>query len=247
MALFKAKLRSALLLPVVTFIFFLTIMAILLAVIVPQFASVFTMMHRDLPTATKSLVMISEWVRSWYLPASIGFLGFIFYLFSCYKKNARGKRAVDQWLLRVPFIKSVIIYNSMAGFFQSIALMLQGGMPLTKAIIIAKEAIENIAIKEQITLVADRINAGDSLAQALATHDQLIGQDLLSLIKVGQETGMLTPIIYRISEVYKQRVFGMLARMNILMQPFLLIILGLMITGLIVALYTPIMSLSYAM
>ena len=134
----------------------------------------------------------------------------------------------------------------MAGFFQATALLLQGGMPLVKAVTIAKETINNLVIKQSIENVTQEINAGESLADALKGYEQLCPQDMISLLKVGQESSQLAPMLGRMVAIYQQRLIQKLSRINTLFQPFLLIILGLMITGLILALYTPIMSLSYA-
>lgn len=243
---FKKKLMSALLLPLVTFCFFLVIICIMLIVIVPQFASIFASMQKDLPGATKAMVAMSNFLRGGNLTyVAVGFL-LVGYAAHQYLKTNAGKIACDSLLMRIPFIQSLIITQTMAGFFQAIAMLLQGGMPLAKAIHIAKESVSNAEIKNSIEQVAQEINAGITLADAFSGFERLCPQDLISLIKVGQESSQLAQMLSRIVTIYQQQLINNLSRINTLFQPFLLIILGLMITGLILALYTPIMALSSA-
>jgi len=246
LASFRARLKAALMLPLVTFCFFLVVISIMLMVIVPQFASLFASMHRELPGSTKMMIGVSNFLRSGYF-VLIGALNFmILLLIRLYLKTGKGKRLFDKFLMHMPLSRGLVINKNMAGFFQSIALLIKGGMPLVKAVMIAKESIVNSVIKRQMENLADEINAGGSFAETLSGYPALIGQEMVSLIKVGQESGMLADMLVRVSDIYQQRLMNGLSRINTLFQPFLLIILGLMITGLILALYTPIMSLSYA-
>lgn len=246
LAHFKGKLRAALLLPAVTFAFFIVIMSVLLIVIVPQFASILGSMQKELPGATKAMVIISNFLRSWNLLLVLiaGAIGYGAVRF--YAKTAEGQQFISRLLMRVPFIQSLVINKTMAGFFHGIALLMHGGMPLVKAVHIAKESIDNQIIKSAIEQMHQEMQAGVTLADALAGYERLCGQDMISLIKVGQEAGQLPQMLGKIAELYQQRLIQKLSRINTFFQPFLLIILGLMITGLILALYAPIMSLSYA-
>lgn len=245
-AQFKKRLQSALLLPLVTFAFFLTIISIMLIVIVPQFASIFASMQKDLPAATKTMLKMSEFLRSGNLAIlALGFFA-LCYVVRQNLKTRSGKMAFDSFVMRVPFIRSLIITQTMAGFFQAIALLLKGGMPMAKAVLIAKESVNNTVIKNCIEVVAQEISAGVTLADSLGVFGQFCPQDMISLIKVGQESSQLAQMLTRIVDIYQQQLIHKLSRVNTLFQPFLLIILGLMITGLILALYTPIMSLSSA-
>lgn len=246
LALFKARLRSALLLPLVTFIFFLAIIAVMLIVIVPQFASIFVSMQKELPGATQAMITMSNFLRSANFVFLVGGLVVASVALKKYYHSSGGKKRLDVLLLSIPGIKRLIISKNMAGFFQAIALLLRGGMPLVNAVRIAKESIENTVVKQAISFKEQEISAGATFADAMAGCQEYCGQEIISLIKVGQESGQLGFMLERIAGIYQQRMIHTLSRINTLFQPFLLIILGLMITGLILALYTPIMSLSYA-
>ena len=169
-------------LPAITFAFFMVIIGIILAVIVPQFVSLFASMQKELPTSTKAMVMISDFFYSWYLGLTIITGSGIIFLLNNYKKTVKGKDAFDRLVMKFPFSGTIIINQSMAGFFQSLSLLLQGGMPLVQAIKIAKESIHNGVIKNQIHEMEQQVNAGGSFAQTLAKCEQLCVQEMVSLI-----------------------------------------------------------------
>lgn len=246
LATFKARLRSALLLPLVTFVFFLMIITVMLMVIVPQFASIFASMQKDLPGATQAMMTLSKFLRSLNFVVFLACAGCAVMALKKYSKRSAAKKWIDKFLLRIPGIKELVISKNMAGFFQALSLLLKGGMPLSQAIRIAKESIENSVIKQDLWYKEQEVSAGTPFADAMAACQDYCRQDIISLIKVGQESGQLSAMLDKVASIYQHRLLTNLSRINTLFQPVLLIILGLMIAGLILALYTPIMSLSYA-
>lgn len=244
---FRTKLRTALLLPAITFAFFITVIIVMLVVIVPQLATIFTSMHRELPAATQVMVNLSNLLRSGYIFLILGMCGVPVWLLLLYLRTDSGKAKRDSLLLKLPIVNQVIINKSMAHFFQSLQLLLKGGLPLLTAIKIVKASLNNYEIKDMIAVIEQEINSGSSLAQALEPFAMLCSSDVISLISIGQESGNLVGILERISVIYQNRLLKTLNRINTLFQPFLLIILGLMITGLILAMYSPIMNAPYLM
>ncbi len=245
-ASFRSRLRSALLLPIVTFCFFLMIIALLLIVVVPQFSSLFTSLGKGIPTSTQLLINASNFIGSISMGliflAAVGF----FYCFRLYAQTEQGSARLDAILLRIPGIKTIVIARTLSGFFKSLSVLLAGGLPLIQALKIAGQSIDNQLMKAVAQSIEQEVGAGDSLAQSLARYDHFCNPEIVSLIKVGQESGMLAPMMERIAGSYQEKLVRSLTRVTTLFQPFLLIILGLLITSLILALYMPIMSLSYA-
>lgn len=243
---FKNRIRSALLLPVITLCFFVFIFLLILLFIVPQFITIFKTMNKELPQATRTLISLSNFVRSW--SCMIMGIGMTIVAYSIYtsKQYKAGKQFFDRCFIKFPLTRMFVINKTFALFFQSLSLLLAGGIPLVQAFKIAKESIENDLIKRELDAMEGAINAGDSFAQVLA-HYPYLGNDVIALIQVGQESGTLPQIMTRISLIYQQRLIRILSRITLLMQPLLLLILGLLISALILALYSPIMTFSYAL
>ncbi len=232
---FKSRVRSALLLPIVTLCFFFAIFLFILIFIIPQFITIFKTMHKELPYSTRILINLSNCVRSWY---GLGVLGIMIAFASGlyhWNKNITSKRFFDRWLLKFPLTRALIINKTFALFFQSMSLLILGGLPIVQAFKIATASIDNMLIKQSMSGMEHQLNAGQSFA-AVLSQCPLLRQDVIALIHVGQESGALSDIMARISNMYQQRLIRGLSRVTLLMQPFLLIILGLLISALILAL-----------
>src|ERR1700733_9999463 len=219
------------------------ITAVLLVVVVPQFVQLFASLNRELPQATKALLGMSDFLRSWAVTIPIVCLLLVYSVITFYKRTKKGREQLDMLVMHIPYVNKVVRSRIMASFFQSVALLLEGGLPILTAFSIARESVDNSTIKHEFGFIEQEIAAGIACADALASNSA-IGQDILSLIKIGQESGMLAPMFARAAQIYQQQLLKHLGHINMFFQPALLVILGLMITGLILALYTPIMNLS---
>lgn len=242
---FKKNLKAALILPLMTFIFFIVVILLMLVIVVPQFSSLFATMHHDLPKSTQRLIAISNFLQStsFFILVFIAFI--LAFCFREYKKTLSGKSKIDFVLLKIPFFRPLIINKAMANFFQSMGMLLQGGMPIIRALEITKESVHNSYLKEQMNILEQEINAGDSFATAFARAEYINTQEVISLIKTGQESGKLSNMFCKLGALFQDRLLANLSCINTFLGPLLLIILGLLIAALILALYTPIMSLSY--
>ncbi len=242
---FKKKLRSALLLPLVTAAFFVLVTAIILVVVVPQLTAVFGSLHKELPGSTKFLIGVSNFIQSWQMILLMLIGAAAFYGAKIYAATASGKSRIDALTLRVPFLAAIYTANTMATFFKSLALLLEGGTSLIQACNIVKESVANQHIRKQLHGAFDQVKAGNTMAHALKESTTLCDQETIALLQVAQETGMLTEILTRIAEFHEERLLKNLTRANALFGPCLLVFLGLMIGTLIVAIYTPIMNVAF--
>lgn len=240
---FSKKLRAALLLPAITLIFFLLIVSVIMVVIVPQFASLCASMHKQIPASTALLLRISECITRYGIAIVLA-AGMLCWAVKNYCKSPTGANACGHLLCKVPVIRSLIAYQSVSVFFRSVAKLLHGGMPLAQALTIASESISITHIQQRLKNCAYAVNAGASLADCLHECHDFIDPSVIALVSVGQETGMLAQMMSRISNSYQERLLTAMHRVTSLIQPFLLIILGLMIGALILGLYAPIMSMS---
>ncbi len=244
MVVFKKKIRAALMLPAITFLFFLMVIAVIVMVIVPQFVNLCASMHKQLPPSTYLLQQLSNFLRSGsarMLAAALG-IGLI-WLYR-YSQTASGKQRINNLMARIPLVRALIRYQVMAVFFRSVAKLMMGGMPLSKALTIACESVEYGHLQEQLKAIAYCVDAGIPFHQSAQSYPDLMGANTLALIAVGHETGMLAPMMMRIADTQQESLLAAMHRITTLIQPLLLIILGLMISALIVGLYAPIMSLS---
>ena len=243
-AAFKKQVRSVLLLPMCTLAIFFVVLAIVLTVIVPKYADLFASTSNELPAATRILLRMNAFVSSYY------FLGTLFIaitmitvMYRAMKRPAI-KIICDKHMLRVPFLGSLIKNISQVCYLRSLALLLQGGMPLVAALSASKQAIANDHVQAALNDCIESVQAGRDMSYAMQLHTELFSRDLISLITVGEETGNLPEMISRAAGLSAERVRCLLQRFTYSVQPVVMIVLGLLVAALICAVYIPLFNLA---
>ncbi len=239
------KMQSALLLPALTGSCFVGIIVIVVGAVVPRFAELLSSFDQELPAITKHLVALSEWF-SLQTAMCFGGVGIISMLFVKWgMKKEEIKQFFDWLLLRIPFIGIVIEYCAGAYFFQSLSLLLQTGVPLSRALQLIADGVSNNSIKKQLLSISDAVYAGRSFEIALARHASFCRlPSTNALLRVGQTSGTLDQSCAQLADEYFSYAYQLLSRFTKLLQPVCVIILGVCITGLMIALYAPLMQMS---
>jgi len=244
---FYKKIRSVTMLPAVSFLFFIGIALIIFIGIMPLFLPLFETMQQEMPTATRWLMNISMFLGSWKAIFYGTGLGFLFWL--CYRimGKMRRKKMIDRLVVTIPGIRHIVMLSGAFSFFNSVAMLLKGGMQLVPALRISKKAVSNHILQKQLEEIERAAASGTSLSQALSQNAGLFSRpDIEAMIAVGQESGTLAGMLSTIAHDYQERLERLLNIYSTLLQPVLMIVLGLLIALLIIAVYMPILSLSYA-
>lgn len=245
-ALFKKQLRSAAFLPLMTLLFFLVICAVIFVVIVPLFTTMFSSLGKDLPASTQRLQTISSFLTGWQIIAALGvFIGVVLIIKKFLQRPAL-KQKYDFCMVKIPFIGSLLFESKLTYFFESAALLLQGGVPVVQAFEYAQEMVDNNYMQSKIHTVIKHVDAGKSLSTVMHDMPYFFLQESRALVALGEESGNLDSMLIKVAEVYRERVKRKLHIITTVLQPCLMIVLGLLITALIVTVYIPIFDLSYA-
>lgn len=245
MAAFYKRLKSAIMLPAFTLLFFCIVAVFLFVVIVPRFADLFANAQQELPPLTKLVLHISEYLRSYHALSGIAIAAGIWASIKMICASQRGRYLRDTLLIRTPYISSIIIDTSMISFLQSLAMLLKSGMQMAPALHIARNTIHNQILNNEINKLESAIQAGSSLSQAMEYHDTpLFNQDLIALIRVGEESGSMSNVLIAASDIYRTHADRSLSFLTTIIQPLLVIFLGVLIAALIFAVYLPIFNLA---
>lgn len=244
---FHKKLQGALLMPVCTFIFFGFVSLIILVFIIPQYVSMFGAVNQALPPLTIALITVSNFVSTYGL-LLIGVIGALFLFAFLYVKTERGKRLYDSALLQVPYVGGLVIQSTASNFLHAVSLLLLHGVPLVCALKIAGNTIGNTSIAQSVKDMTKQVEGGSSLSRAMM-HDanNIFGDDIITIVHVGEESGQMGALLAQAAGAYQDRVKRSLHFITTIAQPLLMIILGLLITCLIFAIYMPIFNLSQAL
>ncbi len=242
---FQRQLRSAALMPLITLGFFVVIALVIFMVVIPRFAALFASVNHELPYLTKLLIAFSGFMAS----ANVLYVGIVLLAFGAgltwYSRTARGRRRIDACYVRIPYVHTIIKNSNVVYFLRSIAMLLEAGLPVLTAVHMSRHAFANKALAHSSRYVEQEIEAGSSLSEALALHpQQLFGPEILAMVHIGQESGNLSGMLIHAATEYHQKVKHSLAKLTTLFQPVLMIVLGLLITMLIFAIYLPIFNLA---
>lgn len=245
---FKKKIRMALIMPLITFLFFTFIASILIIYVVPQFESFFIALKQPLPASTYMVLRISNGIRAYglYVVSVMGVAITVFILL--YRMNMQMRALVDRCILSIPFFGALILKRMCAQISQALALLLEGGVTVVHAFSIITSLVDNAALRDVLIHVKQDVEAGMQVSEALIRHGKgYLGSDAIALVRVGETSATLAPMFAAAARRYQASVTYTLQRLLNIMQPLVIILLGLLITGLIMTIYVPIMTISWGM
>lgn len=239
----QQKLRSALLMPLITLIIFLVITLFIFLAIIPMFATIFTAAGQQLHATTQIILAASNFLRSrqvlWLL---IGPLT-AYLIFNVSYQTKLGRASWDNLKLWLPVGGVFARYTALLHFWQTLALLARGNLPFPEAFKLAVSVVQNSILAQKLTKVALLIEQGFSLSQALESESQLLLPEVLAVIGAGAESGDLVVMSERVALIYNQRLAQLLKFTLGVLQPALVIILGLLVALLILAVYLPMFEL----
>ncbi len=241
---FKKQLRSAALLPLITFVFFLVIALVIFIAIVPAFASLFLSTGQALPATTQTMLQISDFLRHpWTLISAILSLIVVLISYCCFERSYLYNK-IMYFLYYVPFLGTLSSQAMCAYFFHSLYLLTQTGVHLITGLSVAQESMNNSLMKSVVQSIKNDVQEGITMSNAMLKHKRFFPVPVQALIAVGQESACLPFMFMQASTLYKEQVSRKLMIISTVLQPLLMIIIGLMITFLIFAVYLPIFNLS---
>jgi len=238
----RESIKTALYYPI-----FLLIMAglsliILLTFVVPEFEPLFESAGAALPLSTRILVAAGDLIRDYGWLMLIGLIGSI-YLIRRYLATVDGRRRLDEFLLKTPFIGGLLTKIEVARFSRTAGTLLQNGVGLLNALGIVRDTVKNSVIASSIDTVAARLKEGRGLAEPL-TATGVFPKLVVHLVRVGEETGKLDDMLSKVADIYDEEVSRTTARMLALLVPVVTIGMGVMIAAIIMSILTAIFSVN---
>ena len=238
----RRKTLSALIYPAILVTLAFGVVSYLVLRVVPQFRAFYTNFGADLPWATRLILDGSALIRT-YLPLLILVIGATAGAFAWWVRQPGQKERLHRLLLRLPWAGSLARRFATSQLSRTLATLLGGGIPLVSALEIAGRSIGNRYIAGELVTVAQRVREGDSLAAAMTARG-IFPDVALKMIEVGESTGALQEMLNSIADFYDEEIETNLARFVTMVEPILLVAIGLVIAGLLLALYMPLFQLS---
>jgi type IV pilus assembly protein PilC len=236
----RGKIKSAMAYPTVVFCIAVLAVAVMLIFIVPVFKNMFEGLGGTLPLPTQMLVWLSSIMR-WLGPVIV--VGVIVFMswWNKHKNDDAVRQKVDPWRLKVPVFGNLFKKIAIARFSRNFGTMIASGVPLLQALDIVGEVSGNWVIEAAIKDVQESVRRGESLTGPLAKHD-VFPSMVTQMMAVGEDSGSLEKMLEKISEFYDQEVEATTEQLTSLIEPIMILFIGIIVGGMIVALYLPIFN-----
>ena len=239
----KAKVRKALTYPTVVTIVAFVVTGILLYFVVPQFEGLFGSFGADLPAFTRLVINLSEFVRTWWwaILGSIGAIAAVLRYFN--RTSPKFRRRRDQLLLRVPVIGKILHKAALARFTRTLSTMFAAGVPLVEAMESVAGATGNILFQEAVMTMREQVATGQQLHLSMQERMDLFPNMAIQMIAIGEESGSLDDMSAKVAEFYEAEVDNLVDNLSTLLEPMIMAILGVLVGGLVTAMYLPIFQM----
>ena len=238
----RRKTISALVYPAILLVLSLFVVALIVLKVVPEFGLFYAQLSEELPLSTRVIVAVSAFATAYLFVIVLGIAVAVAAAWMWLKTPSHRQR-VDRWILRLPGLGPIAGKFATSQASRTLATLLGGGIPLVNAIDISARAIKNQYIAHELTHAAQQVREGRALASAMAGSGAF--QDVaVKMVEVGESTGALQEMLHSLADFYDEEIETNLGRFVTLIEPILLIIMGMVIAGLLLSLYMPLFNLS---
>ena len=234
---FKDKIKGALIYPIVIVFVFLGVLLMMLVVVVPKLTSVFSKLNVTLPLATRVMMKMSDALLDYTVPVIAGFVVLAVFLFFIYK--AQKKRIYDI-VYSLPLIRNLVKNIDLAHFSRSMYLLLTSGITITNAMDLSQETVKRKDIAKALKHANDTVLAGKNLSQGLKDNRKLFSGIMIKIIEAGEKTGTLDKSMEDVAKQMDYQVDNSLKNLTALMEPIMLVVVGILVGGMMMAIIAPI-------
>lgn len=242
MVTLRKRVTGALVYPIILVTLSTAMVIIMLTVVIPKFSEFYAGFDAELPAITRFMIALAAGLRRNILFVAGG-VALLVFATKSWSRSASGGRALDRIKLRIPVVGSIFQQLSILQFTQSMGTLLAGGTPMVPSLEIASESITNREVSGKVLGIIDRVRDGEPLWRSLDATGTV--SDLaVEMIKVGESTGAMVEMLNNVSEFYDEELEARLTRMVSLIEPAILVFLGIVIAVLLYAFYLPLFQLT---
>lgn len=238
----KKKIKKALMYPAIVMTVAVIVTAVLLIYVIPQFEEAFRGFGAELPAFTLMVIGASKWMQAYGIYFLLGVIGLIMAIVYAKKRSRKVARLIDRILLKLPVIGPIMHKAALARFSRTLAITFRAGVPLVEALESVAGATGNIVYENATLAIRDEVATGTRLQRAMENTD-LFPNMVIQMIAVGEESGALDEMSGKVASFYEAEVDNAVDSMSSLLEPLIMAILGVLVGGLVIAMYLPIFKL----
>jgi type IV pilus assembly protein PilC len=238
----RKKIKSAMMYPTVVTVVAILITCFLLVKVVPVFGEVFSGFGAKLPAPTQFLIDLSSWVRHNLIFLILG-VGGIIYAWMHFIKTPAGRLFWDARRIKLPIFGSIAHKICLARFTRTLASLVRSGVPILEVLQIVSQTVGNVVMEKAIKVTADDIERGENISSALAKHP-IFPTIIIRMVSAGEQTGKIDNMLERISDFLDEEIETTLSGLTSLIEPILIVFLGVVVGGMVICMFLPIFKLS---
>ena len=238
----KKKVKKALFYPAAVLTVALVVTTILLIFVIPQFESLFKGFGADLPAFTQMVINLSKFVQHYGIYIGVVIAGGVYAFIYFHKRSRKMRQFLDRAMLKFPIIGPILNKAAVARFARTLSTMFSAGVPLVEALESVAGATGNIVYEDAIMRIRDEVATGQRLQRAME-NTGLFPNMVVQMIAVGEESGSLDTMSGKVATFYEEDVDNAVDSMSSLLEPLIMAILGVLVGGLVIAMYLPIFKL----
>ena len=238
----KAKIKKAMTYPIAVIIVAIVVSAILLIKVVPQFQSVFAGFGAELPAFTRFVISISEVLQQWWFIVLIALFGIAFAFRGVHRRSEKFRDNVDRSVLKLPVVGDILYKSSVARYARTLSTTFAAGVPLVEALDSVAGATGNVVFRTAVNKIKQDVSSGTQLNFAMRTTG-IFPSMAIQMTAIGEESGSLDAMLDKVASYYEAEVDNAVDNLTTLMEPMIMAILGVLVGGLVIAMYLPIFQL----
>ncbi|SEL71808.1 type IV pilus assembly protein PilC [Pseudoxanthomonas sp. GM95] len=238
----KGKIKKAMFYPAMTIAVALIVSAVLLIFVVPSFEAVFKDFGADLPAFTKMIIAASHVaIDYWWIIVLLGIIGGVATV-AAFKRSVKFQHFVDRAILKLPVVGQIMHNSAIARFSRTLAVTFRAGVPLVEALDTIAGATGNSVYEKAVFRIRDDVSVGYPVNMAMKQVN-LFPHMVIQMTAIGEEAGALDTMLYKVAEYYEQEVDNAVDALSSLIEPMIMVILGILVGGMVIGMYLPIFKL----
>ena len=238
----KAKIKKAMNYPIAVVLVAVIVTAILLIKVVPQFQDVFANFGAELPAFTLMVIGLSEALQAWWYVVLAGFVGAAYALKQAHTRSEKFRNWFDRLMLKVPVVGDILYKSSVARFARTLSTTFAAGVPLVDALDSVAGATGNVVFRSATNKIKSDVSSGMQLNFSMRTTGTFPSM-AVQMTAIGEESGALDEMLSKVATFYEDEVDNMVDGLTALMEPMIMAVLGVLVGGLIIAMYLPIFQM----
>lgn len=238
----KAKIKKAMTYPIAVVVVAVIVSSILLIKVVPQFQSVFSSFGAELPAFTQMVIALSEVLQAWWFIFLIGLFVIAFVLREAHRRSEKFRDSVDRGILKLPIVGDILYKSAVARYARTLSTTFAAGVPLVEALDSVSGATGNVVFRNAVNKIKQDVSSGTQLNFSMRTTG-VFPSMAIQMAAIGEESGSLDAMLDKVASYYEEEVDNAVDNLTTLMEPMIMAVLGVLVGGLIIAMYLPIFQL----